>query len=69
MATGTVYFFNTAKGFGFITPDGGGADVFVHIEDALASGIQSFTKGQRVSYEPGTDKKTLKPKATELKLI
>jgi len=69
MATGTVKFFNSIKGFGFITPDGGGADVFLHAADVLASGIGSLADGQRVSYELGTDKRSQVPKAIELKLI
>ncbi|MEX5508813.1 cold-shock protein [Pseudomonas paralactis] len=69
MATGTVKFFHPDKGFGFITPDGGGADVILHIADVLASGIKPPAEGQRVSYELGTDKRSQVPKAIELKLI
>ncbi|WP_306916090.1 cold-shock protein [Rhizobium mesoamericanum] len=67
MATGTVKFFNGDKGFGFITPDNGGADVFVHV-----SGLQggsSLSEGQKVSYEVGQDRKTGKSKAENVRLI
>jgi CspA family cold shock protein len=57
MTTGVVKFFNTSKGFGFIAPDGGGKDVFVHITALQRSGIQSLAEGQKVSFEtaPGRD--------------
>jgi CspA family cold shock protein len=57
MTTGVVKFFNTSKGFGFIAPDGGGKDVFVHITALQRSGIQSLDEGQKVSFEtaPGRD--------------
>lgn len=61
MATGTVKFFNQDKGFGFITPENGGADVFVHIS-AVAYGA-ALRDGQKVSYELGQDRKTGKSKA------
>ncbi|GLU29535.1 MULTISPECIES: cold-shock protein [Brucella/Ochrobactrum group] len=61
MATGTVKFFNQDKGFGFITPESGGADVFVHVT-ALADG-GPLREGQRVSYDVGQDRKTGKSKA------
>ena len=48
MATGKVKFFNVQKGFGFITPDGGGADVFVHISAVQQSGLPELREGQRV---------------------
>jgi len=51
MATGTVKWFNAAKGFGFITPDEGGSDAFVHISALERAGIQGLNEGQRVSYE------------------
>lgn len=51
MATGTVKWFNTTKGYGFITPDEGGADAFVHISSVEKSGIGQLDEGQRVSYD------------------
>jgi CspA family cold shock protein len=61
MATGTVKFFNQDKGFGFITPDNGGADVFVHI--SAVQGSAPLRDGEKVSYELGQDRKTGKSKA------
>jgi len=64
--TGTVKWFNQAKGFGFILPDGGGSDVFVHVSAVSAAGAQSLGEGQRVSFEVAQDRgKTM---AAELKL-
>jgi CspA family cold shock protein len=51
MAVGTVKFFNTAKGFGFITPDGGEKDVFVHITAVEAAGMGSLAEGQKVGFD------------------
>jgi CspA family cold shock protein len=51
MATGTVKWFNTSKGFGFIQPESGGKDVFVHITAVQAAGLKGLNDGQRVSYE------------------
>ena len=57
MTIGVVKFFNTSKGFGFIAPDGGGKDVFVHITALQRSGIQDLAEGQKVSFDtaPGRD--------------
>ena len=57
MATGTVKWFNTTKGFGFIAPDDGGKDVFVHISAVERSGLTGLAGNQKVSYEmqPGRD--------------
>ena len=51
MASGTVKFFNTTKGYGFIQPDGGGKDVFVHISAVERAGLSSLNEGAKVSYE------------------
>lgn len=56
MATGTVKWFNATKGYGFIQPDQGGNDVFVHISALEGLGIKSLNEGQRVSYELVTQK-------------
>jgi CspA family cold shock protein len=67
MATGTVKFFAEDKGFGFITPDGGGADVFVHVSGVVSGG--SLREGQKVSYDVGQDRKTGKAKAENVSAI
>ncbi|MBI1329408.1 MAG: cold-shock protein [Alphaproteobacteria bacterium] len=51
MAIGTVKFFNTSKGFGFIAPEGGGKDVFVHATAVEQAGMRSLNEGQRVSFD------------------
>ncbi|MGD8999486.1 MAG: cold-shock protein [Granulosicoccaceae bacterium] len=51
MATGTVKWFNESKGFGFISPDEGGADVFVHFSAIQGSGFRTLVEGQKVSYD------------------
>ena len=51
MSNGTVKFFNTTKGFGFITPDDGGKDAFLHVSALQAANVQSVSDGQAVSYE------------------
>ena len=66
MATGTVKWFNPTKGYGFIQPDAGGADVFVHITALEAAGMRSLNEGQKVSYELATNKG--KTSAANLKL-
>jgi CspA family cold shock protein len=66
MANGTVKWFNPAKGFGFIQPDQGGADVFVHISALDSAGIRNLAEGQKISYELATDKG--KTAAANLKL-
>ena len=66
MTTGTVKFFNTAKGFGFIAPEGGGKDVFVHVTAVEAAGMRSLAEGQRVSFDIQPDARGAK--ATNLKL-
>ena len=66
MATGTVKFFNHDKGFGFITPENGGTDVFVHVSALLQPG-GSLQEGQKVSYDIGQDRKTGKSKAENVR--
>jgi cold shock protein len=56
MATGTVKFFNSAKGFGFITPTDGSKDVFVHISAVERAGMSTLNEGQRVSYDIITER-------------
>ena len=67
MATGTVKFFNSQKGFGFIQPDDGGKDVFVHVTALEAAGISTLIDGQKVSFNVVTDRG--KTKAADLKTI
>jgi CspA family cold shock protein len=57
MTTGTVKFFNDSKGYGFIAPDGGGTDAFVHISAVENSGMQTLRENQRVSYELQEDRR------------
>jgi cold shock protein len=57
MATGTVKWFNVTKGYGFIAPQEGGNDVFVHISRVLAAGLDALREGQTVSYEVELDKR------------
>jgi len=57
MPTGTVKWFNVSKGFGFIVPDEGSKDVFVHVSALERAGLSSLLEGQRVEYEMGRDKK------------
>src|SRR3546814_9988031 len=57
MITGTVKFFNTDKGYGFIAPEGGGDDAFVHISAVERAGMHTLNKDQRVSYELETDRR------------
>jgi cold shock protein len=66
---GTVKFFNNDKGFGFITPDGGGADVFVHISAVQASGLSSLADSQKVSFDTEPDKRGKGPKAVNLSVV
>jgi cold shock protein len=64
--TGIVKFFNSERGYGFIKPDGGGSDVFVHITAVERAGLKSLTEGQRISYDVEPDKKGKGPKAVDL---
>ena len=67
MAIGTVKWFNTTKGFGFIQPQDNSSDVFVHITELVRAGIQSLNEGQTVSYELTTNRG--KTSACNLKLV
>ena len=64
--TGTVKFFNTEKGFGFVTPDGGGKDVFVHISAVQKSGLTSLHEGQKISFDVEPDRTGKGPKAVNI---
>ena len=66
--TGIVKFFNSQKGYGFITPDDGGKDVFVHVTAVERSGIGPLIEGMRLSFEAEPDKRGKGPKAVELKV-
>ena len=67
--TGKVKFFNNEKGFGFIMPDNGNKDVFVHVSAVQGSGLQGLAEGQAVSFEIEPDKKGKGPKAVNLQLV
>ncbi len=67
MASGTVKWFNATKGYGFIEPEEGGKDVFVHITAVRASGLESLTEGQKLSYDISEQRG--KAAASNLKLL
>jgi CspA family cold shock protein len=69
MQTGTVKWFNSTKGFGFIQPDEGGADVFVHISAVERAGLGSLNEGQKVSFELERDKRSGKTSAGQLQAV
>ena len=69
MSTGTVKWFNAQKGFGFIQPDDGGKDVFVHISAVERAGMSNLNEGQKISYEITEDRRTGKSSADQLKSI
>jgi CspA family cold shock protein len=68
MPQGTVKFFNDAKGFGFIAPDGGGQDAFVHVTALEASGLRTLSQNQRVEYDLAPDQRG-RESATNVKAI
>ena len=67
MATGTVKWYNSTKGYGFIQPDDGGKDVFVHVSAVETSDLNTLNEGQKVSYEVERDRRTGKESAGQLK--
>jgi CspA family cold shock protein len=67
MATGTVKWFNATKGFGFITPDNGGSDAFVHISAVERAGMSHLAEGQKVEYDLVTNQRSGKPAAENLR--
>ncbi|BDW99355.1 cold-shock protein [Maricaulis maris] len=68
MTTGTVKFFNTSKGFGFIQPEDGSTDVFVHISAVERSGLSTITEGQKLNFEIVQDKRSGKNAAENLEV-
>jgi CspA family cold shock protein len=68
MTTGTVKWFNTTKGFGFIQPDNGGSDIFVHISAVERAGLSSLNEGQKLSFEAKTDNMRGKTSAENLRV-
>ena len=69
MATGTVKWFNATKGFGFIQPESGGPDVFVHISAVERAGLRGLDEGQKVSYELEQDRRSGKMAAGQLQAV
>lgn len=69
MATGTVKWFNETKGYGFIQPEGGGADVFVHISAVERAGMRSLQEGQKLGYELEQDRRSGKMSAGQLQSL
>ena len=67
MATGTVKWFNETKGYGFITPDAGGSDIFVHISAVERSGLRGLNEGRKITFDLEADRKTGKSAAVNLK--
>jgi CspA family cold shock protein len=69
MTTGTVKWFNATKGYGFIQPDGGSKDVFVHITALERAGLRSLNEGQKVRFEIETDQRSGKTSAVDIKVV
>lgn len=64
--SGTVKFFNSEKGYGFIKPDDGGTDIFVHVSAVTRSGLSNLSEGQHVSFDVEPDRKGKGPKAVNI---
>jgi CspA family cold shock protein len=69
MSHGTVKWFNGQKGFGFIQPDDGGKDVFVHISAVERAGMQNLNEGQKIAFEVVADRRTGKSSADNLRAV
>jgi CspA family cold shock protein len=69
MNSGTVKFFNTTKGFGFIQPDNGSTDVFVHISAVQRAGMQNLVEGQKVSFDVVMDNRSGKSSAENIRAV
>ena len=69
MQKGTVKWFNTQKGYGFVQPDAGGPDVFVHVSAVERAGLRGLNEGQKIGYEIVADKRTGKSSADQLQAI
>jgi cold shock protein len=69
MAQGTVKWFNGQKGFGFIQPDEGGKDVFVHISAVERAGMSGLNEGQKITYDIVSDRRTVKSSADNLRTV
>jgi CspA family cold shock protein len=69
MAQGTVKFFNGQKGFGFIQPDDGGKDVFVHISAVERAGMRALNEGQKITFDVVADRRTGKSSADNLQAV
>ena len=69
MRTGTVKFYNSQKGYGFISPDDGGKDVFVHATALERAGLRGLVEGQKIGYDVEPDRRSGKDAATNLQLV
>jgi CspA family cold shock protein len=69
MQTGTVKFYNSQRGYGFIQPDDGGKDVFVHATALERAGMRGLVEGQKISFDVETDRRSGKPAASNLKQV